>query len=130
MTSNISTYLDCFELEKFEPVDSEEQLSKRGLELLETNQLWGGLVRTSSIAVQCLFSLRKCSKCLLRCLLDLLLASRSCQSLSPTRFGSTRTRWDWQKIRRKSTTYYYPGGQHKEIRGPTESSRASKKTWN
>ena len=47
MTSNISTYLDCFELEKFEPVDSEEQLSKRGLELLETNQLWGGLVRTN-----------------------------------------------------------------------------------
>ena len=43
-TSNISTYLDCFELEKFEPVDSEELLSKRGLELLETNQLWGGLV--------------------------------------------------------------------------------------
>ena len=48
MTSNISTYLDCFELEKFEPVDSEEQLSERGLELLETNQLWGGLVRTTS----------------------------------------------------------------------------------
>ena len=48
MTSNISTYLDCFELEKFEPVDSEEQLSKRGLELLETNQLWGGLVRTTA----------------------------------------------------------------------------------
>ena len=47
MTSNISTYLDCFELEKFEPVDSEEQLSKRGLELLETNQLWGGLVRST-----------------------------------------------------------------------------------
>ena len=44
VTSNISTYLDCFELEKFEPVDSEELLSKRGLELLETNQLWGGLV--------------------------------------------------------------------------------------
>ena len=48
MTSNISTYLDCFELEKFEPVDSEEQLSKRGLELLETNQLWGGLVRSTA----------------------------------------------------------------------------------
>ena len=47
VTSNISTYLDCFELEKFEPVDSEEQLTKRGLELLETNQLWGGLVRTN-----------------------------------------------------------------------------------
>ena len=45
VTANISTYLDCFELEKFEPVDSEEELSKRGLELLETNQLWGGLVR-------------------------------------------------------------------------------------
>ena len=47
VVANISTYLDCFELEKFEAVDSEEQLSKRGLELLDTNQLWGGLVRNS-----------------------------------------------------------------------------------
>ena len=44
LVSNMSQYLACVEVDKFEAAESEEALSKRGLELLETNQLWGGLV--------------------------------------------------------------------------------------
>ena len=44
ITRNISQYLECFEMEKFEPAKSEDDLEKRGLELLGTNQLWAGLV--------------------------------------------------------------------------------------
>ena len=144
VTANISTYLDCFELEKFEPVDSEEELSKRGLELLETNQLWGGLVRTTChlflsylifvVAENSQLAMRlvvcRSSKPHLRCLLDWLLVSRSCQSLSPTRFGLTPTRCEIVHKLEERITHLLPGGQHEEIRGPTESSRTSKKARN
>ena len=43
-TQNASQYLECFEMNKFEPVSNEEALGKRGLELIGTNQLWAGLV--------------------------------------------------------------------------------------
>ena len=42
--ANVSTYLGCLEMDKFEAVDTEEEVTTRGLELLDTNQLWGGLV--------------------------------------------------------------------------------------
>ena len=103
VTSNISTYLDCFELEKFEPVDSEELLSKRGLELLETNQLWGGLVsardrlspRYVFEAVTTDFWLE--FKLPLRFLSGSLQVNRSCQSLSPTRSALMRTRYNYHQ---------------------------------
>ena len=44
ITRNASQYLECFELQKFEAVDNEKTLEKRGLELLGTNKLWAGLV--------------------------------------------------------------------------------------
>jgi len=44
ITQNASQYLDCFEMNKFEAVDNEKNLGKRGLELIGTNQLWAGLV--------------------------------------------------------------------------------------
>ena len=44
ITQNASQYLACFEMNKFEPVENEEGLDKRGLELIGTNQLWAGLV--------------------------------------------------------------------------------------
>ena len=44
ITQNTSQYLECFEIQKFEPVKDEKALGKRGLELIGTNQLWAGLV--------------------------------------------------------------------------------------
>ena len=44
VSQNISSFLDCVELSKFESVPSEDQLEKRGLELIDTNKLWAGLV--------------------------------------------------------------------------------------
>ena len=44
ITQNTSQYLECFEMQKFEPVDNETALGTRGLELIGTNQLWAGLV--------------------------------------------------------------------------------------
>ena len=44
ISQNTSQYLECFEMQKFEPVDNEIALGKRGLELIGTNQLWAGLV--------------------------------------------------------------------------------------
>ena len=123
VTSNISTYLDCFELEKFEPVDSEEQLTKRGLELLETNQLWGGLVRTNI----CFLNVKMFK-----------MPSQVFVGLAPgqqelPKFVTYKIRIDADKVGftpfRMLPMYFHPGGQHKEIRGPTEPSRTSKKTW-
>jgi len=44
ITQNTSQYLECFEMQKFEPVENEAVLGTRGLELISTNKLWAGLV--------------------------------------------------------------------------------------
>lgn len=44
ITQNVSKYIECVEMDKFEPVDSEDELVEQGLKLMETNKLWAGLV--------------------------------------------------------------------------------------
>ena len=49
-------------MEKFEPAKSEDDLEKRGLELLGTNQLWAGLVfvdlKEGSVYLKCHFTIQ------------------------------------------------------------------------
>ena len=40
----MSAFLDCVELNKFESTPSEAELVTRGLQLIESNKLWAGLV--------------------------------------------------------------------------------------
>ena len=43
-TKNVTKYLSCIELDKFEAVPDEEELVRRGMKLIESNKLWAGLV--------------------------------------------------------------------------------------
>ena len=44
ITKNVTKYFSCIELDKFEAVPDEEDLVSRGMELIESNKLWAGLV--------------------------------------------------------------------------------------
>jgi len=44
ISKNVSQWLECVELNKFESVASESELEQRGLELMNVNKLWAGLV--------------------------------------------------------------------------------------
>ena len=41
---NLTGYLSCVEMDKFEPVETEQMMVKRGLELIGHNKFWAGLV--------------------------------------------------------------------------------------
>ena len=43
-TKNVTKYLSCVELDKFEAVPDEEELVRRGMKLIKSNKLWAGLV--------------------------------------------------------------------------------------
>ena len=97
LVSNLSKYLACVEVDKFEAAESEEALSKRGLELLETNQLWGGLVFVGLGPGQ--------------------------QELP--KFVTYKIRIDADKVSRacRREPRPDPGGQHQALRGPAEPAR-------
>ena len=41
---NLSTYISCFEFDKFQPMESEYEMEEKGVKLVEQRKLWAGLV--------------------------------------------------------------------------------------